>query len=115
MWEMVTVATAGTVGGDTILIATEDGYALVCRALAVHRSTHHARHLWLGGSGLGRRLRIDYARATNRSIVEDLASGTYGYTVYATPVGSNVASVFFLPTSDLVAKNIIASGTFTIP
>ena len=51
----------------------------------------------------------------NRSIVEDLASGTYGYTVYATPVGSNVASVFFLPTSDLVAKNIIASGTFTIP
>ena len=51
----------------------------------------------------------------SRAILWDLSSGTYGYRVYAVKVGSNVQSVIYLPAGDLVAKNLIASGTFTIP
>ena len=43
------------------------------------------------------------------------AVGTYSYKVYAVKVGSNAQSVSYLPTRDLVTKNVIASGSFTIP
>jgi hypothetical protein len=42
-----------------------------------------------------------------------LSSGTYGYTVYALPEPAQTPLVF--PASGHVTKNIVASGSFSVP
>ena len=46
--------------------------------------------------------------------LDSLPRGTYAWTVYAAHIGAGVKNVFSLPSKDLMAKNVVASGKFMI-
>ena len=48
------------------------------------------------------------------STLESLPSGAYAWAVYAKHVGAGVENVFSLPSSELIARNVVSSGSFTI-
>lgn len=48
------------------------------------------------------------------STLDDLPRGTYAWAVYARQVGAGVKNVFALPSKDLIAKNRVSAGSFTI-
>jgi len=52
--------------------------------------------------------------ASGSTTLGSLAKGTYRWAIYAIHVGTDVVSVFSLPSRDLTTKNLVSSGTFNV-